>query len=131
MRGDRQPAALRVVVAGAGVAGLGAGRRLQDEGHSVVLLDKGRGPGGRISTRRRGDVSFDHGAQYFTARNEGFRRQVSAWVDRGVVARWTGRVGALDQGRSRPGSTRITRHVGVPGMSALADRVLEAGAGAG
>ncbi len=35
-----------------------------------------------------GDATFDHGAQYFTARDTGFHRQVLAWQDDGLAAPW-------------------------------------------
>ena len=35
-----------------------------------------------------GDASFDQGAQYFTARDAGFRTQVDAWQRDGLVAPW-------------------------------------------
>lgn len=58
----------------------------------MVLFDKGRGPGGRMSTRRMqtpaGQACFDHGAQYFTVRDARFADQVSRWLAEGVVAPW-------------------------------------------
>ena len=57
---------LRIVVVGAGMTGLTAARALSGQGHDVVVIDKARGPGGRMSTRRDNDLRFDHGAQYFT-----------------------------------------------------------------
>lgn len=81
-----------IIVIGAGMAGLSCASRLADAGHQVLVLDKGRGPGGRMAARRAeiaGQVvSFDHGAQYFTARDAAFRDQVEAWERQGVVARW-------------------------------------------
>lgn len=83
---------MRVGIVGAGLAGLGCAARLVGDGHAVTLFDKGRGPGGRLSTRRAqtplGEVRFDHGAQYFTARDPDFARQVAAWARDGIVARW-------------------------------------------
>lgn len=55
-----------VLVIGAGMAGLIAARELREAGRSVTILDKGRGPGGRMATRRIGNATFDHGAQCFT-----------------------------------------------------------------
>lgn len=71
-----------VAVVGAGIAGLTASRALRDHGLSVTVFEKSRGPSGRMSTRRvdGGRVQFDHGAQYFTARDPAFRRQVEGWV---------------------------------------------------
>lgn len=83
---------LSVGIVGVGIAGLACAQGLVGRGHEVVLFDKGRGPGGRMSTRRldtsAGTARFDHGAQYFTVRDPGFEAQVTAWIADGVVAPW-------------------------------------------
>ncbi|PLK25724.1 NAD(P)/FAD-dependent oxidoreductase [Novosphingobium sp. TH158] len=83
---------MKIAIIGAGMAGLSCAGGLAEAGHEVILFDKGRGPGGRMSTRRMatplGDMRFDHGAQYFTAKDPAFRAQVDLWTDRGVVALW-------------------------------------------
>jgi len=83
---------MRVGIVGAGIAGLACAQGLARRGHEPVLFDKGRGPGGRMSTRRiqtsLGQAQFDHGAQYFTAREPAFQSQVSDWVATGVAAPW-------------------------------------------
>jgi renalase len=83
---------MRVGIIGAGIAGLACADGLARRGHDVELFDKGRGPGGRMSTRRfqtsAGEAHFDHGAQYFTARDDDFRSQVRDWVAAGVAAPW-------------------------------------------
>lgn len=83
---------MRIGIVGAGMAGLACAEGLAMRGHEVVLLDKGRGPGGRMSMRRlqtaAGVAHFDHGAQYFTVRDPSFRRRVDAWIAEGAVAPW-------------------------------------------
>ncbi|KZX54810.1 deoxyribodipyrimidine photolyase [Erythrobacter sp. HI00D59] len=83
---------MQIAIVGAGMAGLSCATRLAALGHDVALFDKGRGPGGRMATRRvEADgttLSFDHGAQYFTARDPRFVEQVARWEREGVVARW-------------------------------------------
>lgn len=54
---------LRFAVIGAGAAGISAARGLQQQGHAVVVFDKGRRVGGRIALRRSEQGDFDHGAQ--------------------------------------------------------------------
>ncbi len=77
-----------VLVVGAGVAGLVAARTLADHGLDVVVLDKARGVGGRLATRRLGDgASFDHGAALFDPVSEPFRRQLAVWEEDGLVER--------------------------------------------
>lgn len=91
------------------MAGLACADALAAAGLAVCLFDKGRGPGGRMSTRRletsAGEASFDHGAQYFTVRSPDFARQVAKWADKGVAQPWP-----------------LASHdawVGVPGMNAV------------
>ncbi len=112
-----------VAVIGAGVAGLTAARTLADHGLNVHVFDKGRSSGGRISTRRTGDVSFDHGAQYVTARDERFARYVDSWMQDGLVQPWKGLIGVAKNGQVHAKDTETIRFVGVPGMSTLAEHL--------
>jgi len=83
---------MNVGIIGAGMAGLACAQALAAGGLSIRLFDKGRGPGGRMSTRRmptpRGEAVFDHGAQYITARSPAFAAQIVAWAEAGAVAPW-------------------------------------------
>eukprot|EP01037_Dinobryon_pediforme_P002427 gene2427-2462_t len=83
---------MKIGIIGAGMAGLACAQVLKQAGHDVSLFDKGRGPGGRMSTRKlataQGEAGFDHGAQYFTARDGGFSAQVAQWCALGVAAAW-------------------------------------------
>lgn len=59
-----------VLIIGAGAAGIFAANRLKDEKLNVLLLDKGKVPGGRIASRKLsvngGNVFFDYGVQSFS-----------------------------------------------------------------
>lgn len=55
-----------VAVVGAGLAGLSCARRLQDQGKRVIVLDKSRGVGGRVATRRLYETRIDHGLVSFS-----------------------------------------------------------------
>ncbi|MCA8923355.1 MAG: NAD(P)-binding protein [Planctomycetes bacterium] len=109
---------MRTVVIGAGLAGLTCAARLRAAGHDVLLLDKGRGAGGRASTRRGEGVRFDHGATCVEPRAEAFASVVDGWVAAGVAAPWSGPVVDLRPGACAP-LPRPPSFVGVPGMSAL------------
>jgi len=76
------------LIVGAGLAGLTAGQCLQDAGWEVVLLEKARGAGGRMATRRIGKSRFDHGAQFFTVRDPLFQEAVNKWQAAGWVEPW-------------------------------------------
>lgn len=111
---------LRVAVIGGGIAGIAAAQTLADQNARVTVFDKGRGPGGRMSTRRTDELRFDHGAQYFTARDERFARHVRSWVRDGVAALWPGRIGQINREATITEKDRNPgRFVGVPGMNSI------------
>lgn len=99
---------MKIAIVGAGMAGLACADRLGQDGHEVMLFDKSRGAGGRMSTRRvataTGEVAFDHGAQYFTARDPLFVEQLQRWQTDGIAAPWP--------------AAGPDAWVGIPGMSA-------------
>lgn len=107
-----------VAVVGAGIAGLACARTLQNAGHGVRVFEKSRGVGGRMATRRTANGTFDHGAQYFTARDPLFRRVVEDWVAAGVVAPYAGRIANLVQGRAEAVSSSEPRYIATPAMTA-------------
>ena len=109
-----------VAVIGAGLAGLSCASALQEAGFEVSVFDKGRGPGGRMSTRRGAGWQGDHGAQYFTARDLRFCAEAARWEQAGVAARWNTQVVAVDADGAVSACTPTERFVGMPGMTAPA-----------
>ncbi len=101
----------RIAVVGAGMAGLTAAHALHGRGFAVTVFDKSRGLGGRMATRRIEGLAFDHGAQFFTARDPDFDREVRAWGEHGIVGPWQ------PEGYS---TTAAPWWVGTPRMTALA-----------
>lgn len=101
-----------VLIIGAGLAGLSAANDLRQAGRKVLVIDKGRGLGGRLAGRRIGDATFDHGAQFFTARESRFKAAVEGWIKAGVAEEWYS---------SYPGQPNgHPRYRGVPTMTAVA-----------
>lgn len=108
-----------VAVVGAGMAGLSCARALDAAGCPVTVVEKARGPGGRMSTRRVDALAFDHGAQYFTVRGERFRTAVEGWIGAGLVAEWQGRIVAVPAREEPSRGDKTRRYVGTPGMSSI------------
>lgn len=80
---------IEIVIVGAGLSGIMAARTLTEAGKKVVLLDKGRSPGGRMATRRLAGGRADHGAQFFTVRDARFQALVNEWLAAGFVFEWS------------------------------------------
>lgn len=81
------------LIIGGGISGLVIATILQRSGIKATVLDKGRGIGGRLATRRirySEDIEgiFDYGTQYFSVKDPKFRVWVDEWVARGVVTEW-------------------------------------------
>ena len=93
------------LVIGAGISGLIVARELSQLGQKVIVLEKSRGLGGRMATKRIGDGVFDQGTQYFTARQPAFQRLIDEWMQAGVAQRWAG---------------SPHRYVGQPSMTGIA-----------
>lgn len=103
-----------VVVVGAGMAGITAARTVRAAGLGVVVVDKGRAPGGRMATRRIGGARFDHGAQHFSVRSARFRALVDGLMGDGVVREWF-----RSESVTRPERGVEVRHVGAAGMRSI------------
>ena len=95
-------------VIGAGISGLWACNKLRRAGLKVALIDKSRGLGGRMATRRAGALQFDHGVQFFTARTDAFSALVDSLMAQGLSAPWFN-----------------DRHVVTPRMSAIGHSLLD------
>lgn len=92
----------RIVIIGAGMAGLGAAVSLREVGFQPVLVDKSRAVGGRMSTRTIGDARFDQGAQHFGIESDSVAKLLEPAIEAGVV-------------RSPPGVTALGRRASIDG----------------
>lgn len=82
------------------MAGLTAARALTRQGWDTVVLDKGRGLGGRLATRRFGPDTgrstagrADHGAQALRAESSAFASWLAESAQTGLLQPWPGRTG--------------------------------------
>ncbi|MEO1792084.1 MAG: FAD-dependent oxidoreductase [Cyanobacteria bacterium J06629_19] len=121
-----------IAIIGAGLAGLTCARRLKAAGYQVCVLDKSRGLGGRIATRRvvtgtGENVRVDHGLRYWASHRASSASDVSGLaplteelIEAGVLKPW--QVSAYEL-RSQEELTPIELppvYVASNGMSAIA-----------
>lgn len=100
-----------MLIVGAGLAGLVAARSLAAAGTAVRLLDKSTGPGGRLATRRIGDATLDHGAQFFTVRSDTFSALTDRWRGEGAgIEQWS--LGFAQAGDVRDGPAGVASSAG-------------------
>ncbi len=112
---------MEIAVIGAGPAGLCCARALRESGHGVTVFEKSRGPGGRMSTRRAGELRFDHGCPILEegAAAAAFRDAgagVEPFADGAVpVPAMNAGAKALAQGTNLRVAVEIERVSGAPG----------------
>jgi renalase len=117
----------RIAVLGGGMAGATCAAGLRDSGHQVTVLDKARGVGGRLATRRTdwagppdqaAPLAFDHGAPCFTARTPAFQDWCDQARQQGLLRPWSPRLA--------PASRRLhdTQWLAQPDMPELCRRQL-------
>jgi predicted NAD/FAD-dependent oxidoreductase len=94
---------LPCIIIGAGIAGLMAAQTLHRQGIPCLVLEKSKGVGGRMATRRMGEALLDHGAQYFTAKTPIFQEWVKSAMHQGILTPW--------------GEDQPTRFIGTTGMT--------------
>lgn len=115
----------RIAIIGAGISGLTLAGQLKEHA-DVVLYEKARGVGGRMSTRYAEPFYFDHGTQFFTARTEEFREFLAPYIARGMVAEWRGDIAQIQAGSVTAMRTWHEPHlVASPNMNALCKHMAE------
>jgi hypothetical protein len=116
----------KVLIVGAGVAGLAAAAHLQQMGQDVLVIEKGRGVGGRLATRRIGQATFDHGAQFITARTPRFVATLEKWAAADVVEKWyQNPAGDHPRWRGKPAMTALAKYLARDVRVLLEKRVVE------
>jgi predicted NAD/FAD-dependent oxidoreductase len=85
MTGERA----RVIVVGAGIAGVACARELAEAGVPVEIRERARVTGGRMASKRFDGRPADIGAAYLTVSDPDFARVVEGWRAAGLAREWT------------------------------------------
>lgn len=115
-----------VIVVGAGLAGLTCARRLHHAGYQVSLLEKSRGVGGRLATRRLDGMPLDHGARYLTVASPRWQWLIDRWLAEQLIVPWRPQSYGLGAGRTlrdRPLTAML--YAAPAGMNAVGKELAE------
>lgn len=102
---------MKIIVIGAGISGCSCAHALARAGHRVTVVEKGRGVGGRMATRRMEGARIDHGAQFFTTRDSRLQELNRNWLREKRVSEWYDRV------PGKPDLPSDMRYRGTQGMT--------------
>ena len=112
----------KIAIVGAGLAGLNLARLL-GELADVIVFEKSNKLGGRLSTLNEQGFSFDHGAQFFTAKNPAFQTFVKELEAHHAAEQWNARFVELKFGEiqsERTWDKDFPHYVGSPAMNSIA-----------
>jgi predicted NAD/FAD-dependent oxidoreductase len=109
---------ISTVIVGAGLCGLTIASALQNkQGTLVSVVEKSKGVGGRMATRRSDGGSFDHGAQFYSLKAP-LASQHERWLDAQLVRFWFN--------NQELGDTQsVERFCALRGMTALAKNLAQ------
>ena len=108
-----------VAVIGAGLAGLVCAKQLQKKGLRVVVLEKSRGVGGRVATRRWENTCFDHGLRYLENQGDLTQALIAELENEKIIQLWQASVYEFTTHKGLEKLSR-KRYVAPQGMTAIA-----------
>ena len=106
-----------ILIIGAGLVGLMAGRWLREHGRTPLILEAASEVGGRMRTVTLGNGRADIGAQFFTARTAVFQKVVAEWLAEGLIFEWS--QGWWDGSAEGAANDGFPRYAAVAGMTAV------------
>ena len=110
-----------VAIIGAGISGLALANKIKDFSN-VTIFEKSRGLGGRVASRRVNQFNFDHGAQFFKAKEEEFKDYIRPMIEKGIIDTWRARFIEIEDGtiiNRRVWGEDPANYIGIPSMSSI------------
>jgi renalase len=109
-----------VAIVGAGLAGLVCGQRLRQWGYRVVVLEKSRGIGGRMATRRLPGTWADHGVRCLENQGEFSQAIAQTLLEQHILHSWTDTLYHLSPDGLLQPTDRQPCYVAADGITAIA-----------
>jgi len=107
----------KIAIIGAGISGLTIATKLQEKGIHVQVFDKGKGVGGRMSSRRTDWGYIDHGTQYFGLTNPEFHDFINIYGD--ILKPWQGSFAVWKDGNFQEIISDKIKYVPIKAMNNL------------
>ncbi|OUU76225.1 MAG: hypothetical protein CBC29_00470 [Methylococcaceae bacterium TMED69] len=109
----------KIAIIGAGATGLFLANFLKC-GARVTVFEKSDRVGGRAASRANEVISFDHGAQFISVKNEHFENFLLKLIRQRNIAKWEGNFVSIDSINLITQNLRDkVRFVGVPSMESI------------
>ncbi len=109
-----------VVVIGAGLSGLMCAQTLQQQGYRVIILDKSRGVGGRVATRRIDNIPIDHGLPYLEIQGSNTKNLIQQLQKSNILQLWQSNIYQFDVNQNLQESPSLKCYVSTSGINAIA-----------
>jgi predicted NAD/FAD-dependent oxidoreductase len=109
-----------VAIVGAGLAGLTCANKLKQAGLKVVILEKSRGVGGRVDTRRLHDTRVDRGLPCLEVQGEQTQPLIEQLCREGILQLWQGDFFELYPPDDWRRCLLYPRYIAPQGMTAIA-----------
>jgi len=110
-----------IAIIGSGISGVSIGNMLNHIAN-VKIFEKSRGVGGRIATRYTRNFEFDHGAQFFTIKTDGFKKFIQPLINEGIVGIWNARFVEINRNKIIKQSqwdAEYPHYIGSPRMNVI------------
>ncbi|CCQ16079.1 putative uncharacterized protein [Rhodococcus sp. AW25M09] len=125
MNSDADSTIEPVTIVGAGIAGAACARVFHEANVPFRIVDRGRAPGGRMSSPELHGRRVDLGAGYFTVRDQDFTTVVADWESKGLARQWANTFGILKPETAPCTTTGPVRWATPNGLRSLVRNMLD------
>ncbi|BAU66056.1 FAD dependent oxidoreductase [Stanieria sp. NIES-3757] len=109
-----------IAIIGAGLAGLTCAQHLQQQRYQVIVLDKSRGVGGRVATRRINKTCVDHGVPFLEIQGKQTEELIQQLTQAKILQLWDGKIYQLDSQNNLQPIPPIKRYIVPEGINTIA-----------
>jgi predicted NAD/FAD-dependent oxidoreductase len=108
-----------IAIIGAGLSGLTCAQALQKAGYTVVILEKSRGVGGRVATRRINEYRVDHGARYLESTGTQTQDLIQALQQQNALKLWPETLYELTENQLKLSLNSSPKYISPNGMNSV------------